>query len=161
MAVRLASGSARRAEQRGFSYLLLLVIVAVMGIAAANTVSLGVAASRRDAELELLAIGSEFENALRSYRAAGVAGTRIGPRDLDELLLDRRISATRRHLRKIYADPLTGHPEWGLVRQPDGSIVGIYSTAAGTPIKRAAFDAHRLAFENAERYAQWVFGASP
>ena len=90
MVVRLPSGSGGCAEQRGFSYLFLLVIVAVLGIAAANTVSLGANASRRDAELELLAIGAEFENALRSYRAAGVAGTRVGPQELENLLLDRR-----------------------------------------------------------------------
>lgn len=161
MVVRLPSGSDNRAKQRGFSYLFLLIIVAVLGIAAANAVSLGVNASRRDAEFELLAIGAEFENALRSYRAAGVAGTRVGPRDLEDLLLDRRISIKRRHLRKIYADPLTGREEWGVVRQPDGLIVGVYSMAPGIPIKRAGFDAHRASFENAERYAQWVFSATP
>lgn len=161
MVVRLPSGSGGCAEQRGFSYLFLLIIVAVLGIAAANTVSLGANASRRDAEFELLAIGAEFENALRSYRAADVAGTRVGPRDLEDLLLDKRTSGTRRHLRKIYADPLTGRQEWGVVRQPDGLIVGIYSMAPGIPIKRAAFDAHRASFENAERYAQWVFSATP
>jgi type II secretory pathway pseudopilin PulG len=161
MVVRLPSGSDNRAKQRGFSYLFLLIIVAVLGIAAANAVSLGVNASRRDAEFELLAIGAEFENALRSYRAAGVAGTRAGPRDLEDLLLDRRIAITRRHLRKIYADPLTGRQEWGVVRQPDGLIVGVYTMAPGIPIKRAGFDAHRASFENAERYAQWVFSAAP
>ena len=161
MVARLPSGSDNRAKQRGFSYLFLLIIVAVLGIAAANAVSLGVSASRRDAEFELLAIGAEFENALRSYRAVGVAGTRIGPRDLEDLLLDRRISITRRHLRKIYADPLTGRQEWGVVRQPDGLIVGVYSMAAGIPIKRAGFDAHRASFDNADRYAQWVFSATP
>ena len=161
MVVRLPSGSGGCAEQRGFSYLFLLIIVAVLGTAAANAVSLGVNASRRDAEFELLAIGAEFENALRSFRAVGVAGTRVGPRDLEDLLLDKRMSGTRRHLRKIYADPLTGRQEWGVVRQPDGLIVGIYSIAPGIPIKRASFDARRASFENAERYAQWVFSATP
>lgn len=160
MVVRSPGGSGGGAEQRGFSYLFLLIIVAVLGMVAANAVSLGVNASRRDAEVELLAIGGEFENALRSYRGAGPTGTRAGPRDLEDLLLDRRMSATRRHLRKIYADPLTGRQEWGVVRQPDGAIVGIYSTAPGTPIKRAGFDVHRASFDNAARYAQWVFGTS-
>lgn len=161
MVVRLPSGSGNRARQRGFSYLFLLVIVAVLGIAAANAVSLGVNASRRDAESELLSIGTEFENALRSYRATGVAGARVGPRDFEDLLLDKRMSVTRRHLRKIYADPLTGRQEWGVVRQPDGVILGIYSMAPGIPIKRAGFDAHRASFESAELYAKWVFSATP
>ena len=161
MVVRLPSGSGNRARQRGFSYLFLLIIVAVLGIAAANAVSLGVNASRRDAEFELLTIGAEFENALRSYRSAGLAGARVGPRELEGLLLDGRVSARRRHLRKLYADPLTGRQEWGVQRHPDGSIVGVYSLAAGVPIKRVGFEAHRVAFENAERYRQWVFGTPP
>lgn len=133
-----------------------------MGLFAVGSVSLGAAATRRQAELELLSIGEQFEQALAGYRSAvpravSVAGG--GPRELEDLLLDRRAGGVRRHLRKIYADPLTGRAEWGLVKHPDGSIAGVFSLAAGTPIKQGGFDAHRITFESAKRYSDWVFAA--
>jgi type II secretory pathway pseudopilin PulG len=157
----VVTASGGRARRRGFSYLFLLIAVAVIGIAAASALSLGADASRRDAEVDLLTLGAEFENALRGFRAIGVGRARSGPRDLNELLLDKRLADPRRHLRKIYADPLTGRQEWGVVRHPDGSIAGIFSLAPGSPIKRSGFEAHRAGFENAQRYGQWVFGAPP
>jgi hypothetical protein len=90
-------------------------------------------------------------------RAVRVAGG--GPRQLEDLLVDRRAGGVRRHLRKIYADPLTGRLEWGLVKHPDGSIAGVFSLAPGTPIKQGGFDAHRAAFESAKRYSDWTFAA--
>lgn len=109
--------------------------------------------ARRDAERHLLAIGAEFERALVSY-----AGGARGPRTLDELVRDPRMPGTRRHLRQIYADPLTGRPDWGLVTDPQGFIVGVYSLAEGRPIQRSAFEAHWGHMEEADSYRDWVFG---
>jgi type II secretory pathway pseudopilin PulG len=145
-------------QQRGSAYLLLLVSVALLGLAAAASVSIGVNASRRNAEYELLEIGSEFERALATYRATAPAGARSGPKEIDDLLLDRHHGGLKRHLRKLYADPLTGRAQWGLVRHPDGSIVGVFSLATGTPIKRSGFQPVKAYFEEAESYSSWVFG---
>lgn len=153
--MRTGSRFARRREG-GFAYMLLLVAVAVIGVAAASSVSLGSTLARRDAEQELLAIGAEFERALVSY--GGVAPGARGPRTLEELLADPRSPQVRRHLRQVYADPLTGKSDWGLVRDSQGFIVGVYSLAEGTPIKRRGWPAHRAAFEEQESYAGWVFG---
>lgn len=118
--------------------------------------------ARRDAERELLAIGAEFRHALRSY--AGVPLQAIepaahrGPRSLDELLRDPRAPGVRRHLRQIYADPLSGKTEWGLVRDPQGFLIGMYSLAEGRPITRTGFEPGGTGFEDAETYRQWVFG---
>src|SRR5471032_2690769 len=49
------------------------------------------------------------------------------PTSLDDLLLDGRAGGpARRYLRKIYADPIMGSRDWGMVRV-GGVIVGIYS----------------------------------
>jgi type II secretory pathway pseudopilin PulG len=153
-----------RQSARGFAYLLLLIAVAVIGLAATASVSLGAQMARRDAERQLLAIGLEFQNALRSY--AGVApGSTIanaarGPRTLEELLKDPRTPAIRRHLRQHYDDPLTGKAEWGLVVDSGGFIVGIYSLAEGRPIRQEGFEPTQSGFDNASSYRQWVFGLS-
>lgn len=118
--------------------------------------------ARRDAERELLAIGAEFQQAFRSY--AGIAAGAVapmsgqGPRSLDDLLKDPRVPGVRRHLRQLYADPLTGKSEWGLVLDAHGRIVAVHSLAAGKPIRQAGFEPQFTAMENAESYRQWVFG---
>lgn len=149
-------------HQGGFAYLVLLLAIALIGIAASSAVSLGATLARRDAELQLLAIGAEFDQALRSYAgvpgaATAVAGAR-GPRNLEDLLRDPRYPGVRRHLRKLYADPLTGSAEWGLVRDGEGFIIGVYSQSAGRPIKRGQFPPMQAHFEEAESYSGWAFG---
>lgn len=146
--------------QGGLAYLVLLVALAVIGTAAAHSVGQGAAASRRQAELDLLAIGTEFEHAFQSHRLFRAAGPSAGPREIEELLLDRRVAGLR-HLRKIYVDPLTGRQEWGVLRHPDGSIMGLYSMAPGIPIKRSGFGLHRATFDDGQQYSQWVFRAPP
>jgi type II secretory pathway pseudopilin PulG len=147
--------------QQGFAYALLLIVIAVIGIVAGNSLSLGSLVSRRDAEQNLQAIGGEFEAALRSYAGIGAAlnaRNARGPRALEDLLKDPRSTSIRRHLRQVYADPLTGKAEWGLVKDSAGFIVGVYSLADGQPIKRSSFDARQAHFEEAQAYSAWIFG---
>lgn len=146
----------------GFAYILLLASIAVLAVVSSASVTIGMQFARRSAEQQLLIIGAEFERALRSYQTAAGGGPLSGPRELDDLLRDPRRPGVVRHLRKVYADPLTGKAEWGLVRGPNGVIVGIYSLAEGEPAKRSGFDAWQAHFEDAQRYADWVFqGATP
>jgi len=153
----MRSGSAFRHE--GFAYVLLLIVLAVVGIVSAASVTLGAAMTRQAAEDELLVIGAEYERALASYRKGKAPGQlNRSPKSFADLLRDPRFPGTKRHLRKIYADPLTGRMDWGLVRAADGSIAGIYSLADGVPINRGGFQAQWLRFTDAKGYADWVFG---
>jgi hypothetical protein len=81
---------------------------------------------------------------------------KVLPTRMDELLQDPRFPQARRHLRKLYADPLAPASEWGLLRQGE-AIVGVYSKAPGTPFRKAGFSEAQAGFENAERYADWRF----
>jgi len=146
----------RSGSQGGFAYLLLLIGVAIIGLTSAAAVNLGATVARRSAEDQLLAVGDEFRRALQSYAASGGGA----PKTLEELLRDPRFPGVRRHLRKIYADPLTGQIEWGLERDPQDAIVGVYSLAKGMPIRRAGFAIENASFEGAESYQEWVFGPS-
>lgn len=168
MGASMRSGRRAVRSQRGFAYVLLLVTIAVIGVGAAGAVSLGSAMARREAEEQLLAIGAEFERALYSYAAVppSLPGGTLppgihGPRDLEELLKDPRVPGVRRHLRQVYADPLTGKAEWGLVRDSQGWITGVYSLAEGRPIKRSGWAGRWVAFEGQETYSAWVFGFEP
>ena len=157
---------------RGFAYVLLLAGVAMIAVAATASIRIGVQISRRDAEQSLLFVGSEFERALKSYAgmpanlntsvntalARQAVLSARGPRTLEELLKDPRTPGIRRHLRQIYADPMTGLQTWGLEKDPAGFIIGVYSLAQGTPIKQTGFDANQSGFEQAQTYRAWVFG---
>ena len=142
---------------RGFTYVGLLMIVAILGIISAGTVSLGEVMGRRDAEDELLFVGTQFRNAFRSYYESTPAGQPRFPSALTDLLKDPRYPETRRHLRRMYIDPLTRKHDWVLVQAPEGGIMGVHSRFEGTPIKIAEFPEEFRAFENQQSYSQWIF----
>jgi len=108
-------------------------------------------------EKELLFIGGQFRKAINSYYESSPSGAKIYPASLEDLLLDRRYPNIKRHLRKLYLDPVTGTPEWGLVKQ-QGRIVGIYSLSTSEPIKVAGFGADDQSFKGAASYRNWIFG---
>jgi len=159
--MQIGDQAARRA-QHGFAYMLLLLAVALISIAATAVIGLGSTMARRDAERELLAIGAEFQQALRSYAAVPIGAVTPtsgqGPAALEDLLKDPRVPGMRRHLRQLYADPLTGRSQWGLVLDAQGHISGIHSLAEGRPIRQTGFEPQLAALENADSYRQWVFG---
>jgi type II secretory pathway pseudopilin PulG len=150
----------QRTAQQGYAYLALLILIAIIGVAAAATAQLGAVYQRRAAEQELLFVGSEFQRALSSYALATPVGQPNQPRTLDDLLRDPRYPNAVRHLRKLYADPLTGEVDWEFVRSPDGqTIVGIHSASHARPIKIAHFPGEFRGFDDARSYMDWIFVA--
>jgi hypothetical protein len=138
-----------------FPFMLFAVALASAGFVAGLQVD--AAATRASKERELLAIGRQFRAALQSYHAASpVSGLQSHPLALADLLEDRRSGALKRHLRKVFVDPMTGRAEWGLVRV-GGHIVGVYSLSTARPIKRDGFDSEFQAFVDAPGYDRWVF----
>lgn len=145
-------------KQLGFAYLFLIFLIALLAISAAAIATLGYMEKQRSDEAELLRIGHEFRAALASYRDG--AGNQEFPASLDELLEDKRTFPPRRHLRKVYFDPVTRTREWGLEVEA-GRIVGIQSLSERGPLKVAGFDAADAGFENAEHYSAWIFRPAP
>ena len=142
----------------GFSYIGLLIIVAIMAVVAAGSVQVGAVAQRRFAEEELLAIGLEYKAAVRSYFEATPVGTpSSAPMRLEDLLRDPRYPGAKRHLRKIYNDPLTGQADWGMVRSTEGGILGVFSKASGIPIRQDNFPDEFFHFRGKKNYRGWVF----
>ncbi|WP_175041966.1 type II secretion system protein [Duganella vulcania] len=141
-------------RQRGFAYLWTLMLVAFMGVGLTIAAGLYATAMRRDKERELLFIGHEFRHALEGYNKANGAGQY--PLTLEELLKDPRFPSAKRHLRRLYNDPITGKADWALVLQ-QGRIVGIRSTSAQRPIKQDNFDDDDAGLAKKPRYADWLF----
>ncbi|WP_175881556.1 type II secretion system protein [Burkholderia sp. BCC0044] len=142
-------------KQRGIAYLGVLMLVAALGLGMTQAARIWTTVQQREREAQLLFVGDQFRAAIASYyNAAG--GSRY-PASLDALLEDRRGLPTVRHLRRLYADPLTGSTQWGLVKAPDGGIMGVFSEAPGQPLKRHGFPARYDAFGDSGAYSEWTF----
>jgi type II secretory pathway pseudopilin PulG len=156
----MRSGSVRRAA-RGFTYVAMLVSVAIIGVGLAGTAEVWSLAQQREKEAELLFVGSQYREAIGRYYDATPGGGKRYPARLEDLLEDNRYPMPRRHLRKLYADPLTGRSEWGLMEAPDGGVMGVYSLAPGAPLKRAEFGHTDRTFNGAPTYGEWRFFHEP
>lgn len=156
----MAPRSSGRLRQGGFTYLGLIVLVTVIGMVGAATLKVDALLRRAAAEEALLGIGAEFSAALASYAAATPQGQLPQPPTLQELLKDPRSPALRRHLRKIFIDPVTGSAEWGIVYVGDrAGVIGVYSLSQAKPLKIGNFDARFLGFDNKQRISDWKFTA--
>jgi type II secretory pathway pseudopilin PulG len=148
-------------RERGFAYLALLLIVAVSG---ALLAAAGVFAShdrQREKEADLIFAGDQYREAIRSYYERSPGGAKRYPQKLEDLLQDARLPATLRHLRKLYLDPVTGKPDWGIVEAPQGGIMGVYSLSEDAPIKTGEFSKADETFADSQKYSDWKFTYSP
>ncbi|MGE5492953.1 MAG: type II secretion system protein [Actinomycetota bacterium] len=153
----MATGSPRDREA-GFSYLGVLFLVVILGLGLAGAAQSWSVASQRLRERELLWVGTQYARALQSYYAAS-PGLRQYPRRLEDLVEDTRFPVTRRHLRRLYPDPVTRNTRWGLVTTPDGRIAGVYSLSQEAPWKRAGFPLRWENFSGRGKYSDWKFVA--
>jgi type II secretory pathway pseudopilin PulG len=142
---------------RGFTYIGVLILVAMMGVALAAAGEIWHTASKREKEQELLFVGDQFRRAIQQFHASTPGKARRYPMHLEELLQDPRYPGTRRYLRKIYLDPMTGSAEWGLITGPAGEIFGVHSLSEETPLKQARFKLADRNFEGRAKYSDWVF----
>jgi len=106
----------------GFTYLGVLAAIAVMGIGATAASELWAASARRQQLEQLDWVGHQFEQAIRSYYEASPGGWKRFPKTLNDLIEDRRYATVRRHLRRVYVNPLTNAVDWELVSSPDGGF---------------------------------------
>lgn len=150
----------KRARQDGFTYLGLIILVTVIGMVGAATLKIDALLQRAAKEEELLEIGAAFSAALQSYAAATPRGQPTQPPSLRELLKDPRTPGVRRHLRKIFVDPMTGKDEWGIAYLGGTTgVVAVYSLSQAAPFKVGNFDARFVGFENRQHVSEWRFTA--
>ena len=150
--------SGRRARRpQGFTYVALLIAVATIGGGAAATAELWSQGERREKERELLFVGGQFREAVRRYYDASPGVVKGYPQHLDDLLVDKRFAQPRRHLRRMYRDPITGKAEWAVVESPLGGIMGVRSLSDAATLKRGGFSGDDAILVGATRYSEWRF----
>ena len=144
-------------SQEGFTYIGILLAVALVGTQLAVAGLVWSFAQDRQKERELLFVGDQFRAAIGRYYLNPQGPQKEYPRRLEDLVRDPRYPGAVRHIRKIYADPITGKVRWGLIKTPDGSILGVYSLSEKAPIKIGNFSPAYNSFEKKRRYADWKF----
>jgi type II secretory pathway pseudopilin PulG len=148
-----------RASENGFTFIGVLIFVAIIGIGLAATGQLWSTAAKREKEAQLLFVGDEFRRAIGSYYE-GSPGLKQFPQKLEDLLEDERFPIVRRYLRQIYRDPMTNKPEWGLVMSGD-RIIGVHSLSEDKPLKTGNFGTDDEVFNGAGSFADWQFTYQP
>jgi type II secretory pathway pseudopilin PulG len=157
----IAPGTADRIGQAGYTYLVVLFAVVISMAGMAGAVQLWSFYQQREREVELLFVGAEFRRAIGMYYERTPGAAKRYPMELADLLKDNRYPANQRYLRRIYIDPMTGKNEWGLVKAPEGGVMGVYSLSERSPIKIAGFRFADRAFDGKTKYTEWQFAYLP
>jgi type II secretory pathway pseudopilin PulG len=139
----------------GFTYIGLLLGIAIMGFFLAAVSEVWHTAVKREREAELLFAGDQIRRAITRYAMSTPGGERY-PRRLEDLLRDPRYPLARRYLRQVYRDPMTASGEWGLVKTGE-FITGVHSLSEAEPLKSAGFSFADRGFEDKKSYSEWIF----
>lgn len=145
-------------SESGVSLILVLVLLMILGLSAGIAGTTWSSLTRRAREADLLWKGSQIRNAIGSYYRSshGQGAPNIFPSKLEYLLKDPRFLQTKRHLRRLYLDPMTGE-DWVLIKDQGGRIKGVRSSFEEEPFKRGNFSVENKDLEGRGLYSEWEF----
>jgi type II secretory pathway pseudopilin PulG len=143
-----------RIGRGGFTLVYLLMLVVVVGILSTAAARGYSRASLREREEELLFRGMQYREAIGRY--VRYMGRIQYPNSIDSLLKDPRTPGTVRHLRRRYADPVTGE-DFQPIKSKEGWVIGVRSASEKEPAKLADFPPGLEAFTGKRKYRDWEF----
>lgn len=151
------SPGAHRSVQSGFTYVAVLAILALLGVALATIGTRWADCVQREREQELFRVGQLYAQAILAYYRGSPGSDKKWPKAIEDLELDPRMLGTVRYLRAPYTDPMVPGQPLGLVREADDTIHGVYSTSTATPFRQGPVDLGVVALSPAQRYSDWQF----
>lgn len=151
----------RPPAQQGFSYMVALFALVVLGVLTTRALENLQTRERRDREDELMFVGQAYLAAITQYYEQSPGTLKLYPPDLEALTLDARAVRLRRPLRRLYLDPIDASRKWGVVLAPGGGIMGVFSLSQRTPIKTGGFPERFASFASAKNYQDWKFVHEP
>ena len=148
-------------KNRGFTYPAALLLIIVTSVSLMAVQAYWSTIMKREREKELLFRGGQIRKAIESYCTITPGGSGSYPKQLKDLLRDSRFPAVKRHLRRIYKDPMTKDGTWGIILGNLGTIKGVYSKSAEKPLKQENFPEEFKDFEQKNHYSDWKFIYEP
>jgi type II secretory pathway pseudopilin PulG len=140
----------------GFTYMGVLITITLISMSMAATGTLWKKTVMSEKEKQLLYVGDAFARAIESYYINSPDGIKTLPKSVNDLLLDKRFATIKRHLRKLYLDPMTASTDWGFIYKGQ-YLIGVYSKSQRQPIKKANFEPQYSYFTYATNYQDWKF----
>lgn len=111
--------------QGGFTYLGVLIAMALIGIGLLAISEVWTTTTKRQKMAQLDWVGEQYVQAIESYYYANTGSVHLYPPTLDDLLEDKRYLSIRRHIRTLYGNPFTNGNAWKTLPAPGGGIQGI------------------------------------
>lgn len=142
---------------RGFILLGMLCLLVISGYILTQASAKWSDVVKREREQELLKVGDTIRKAIGSYYNATPGVVKQYPPTLEALLYDDRFPSPKRHIRKLYIDPVTQREGWGIVVAPNGGVMGVNSLSGEKPFKQKNFRPIYQDFEDKDYYGQWYF----
>ncbi len=147
--------------EKGFTYPAALAMIIIVSVSLMVVQKQWSTIVKRDKEKELFFRADQIVQAIESFYHSSSKGSQQYPRRLKVLLKDSRFLSLKRHLRKIYKDPMTEDGKWGIIYDGKGGIKGVFSKSQAEPIKTGNFPEIYKSFENKKKYNNWKFVYEP
>lgn len=145
-------------KEDGFTYIMVLLSIVVIGISLAAVGRYSSFANKRDKEEELLFRGDQYVMAIDTYFRSAHGGANIYPKRLEDLIKDPMGLKAKRYLRKLYVDPMTSKADWVLIlEEKSGRIKGVKSRSNEAPLKTEGFPERYKDFSGKGSYSEWAF----
>jgi len=144
-------------NHNGSVLLFLLISVSLFGLMAGIAGTSWQSIIQQGKETDLLWKGNKIRQAIGSYYEASNSEY---PTKFEYLIKDQRFLQVKRHLRKIYLDPMTGQ-EWETIKNKNGGIIGVRSKSNKVPFKKNGFIKLNKTFIDQDSYKDWLFVYSP
>lgn len=141
----------------GFSYPAALLMVVVVSISLMTAQKQWSTIMKKERENQLLFRAGQISKAIESYYNSSSSGSSQYPKKLKHLLKDNRYRSVKRHLRKVYKDPMTIKGNWEIIYDGKGGIKGVFSQSTEEPIKKGGFSEKHKLFKNKKKYSDWKF----
>ena len=147
--------------EKGFTYPAALAMIIIVSISLMVVQKQWSTIVKRDKEKELFFRAEQIVQAIESFYKSSSKESKQYPKRLQVLLKDNRFPGLKRHLRKIYMDPITEDGKWGIIYDGKGGIKGIFSKSRAEPLKTGNFPEIYKSFENKRKYNDWKFVYEP